>query len=259
MLFQIISFVLIIRQNNFHNSSVLNSSNQFIGGIYNSFNNITSYINLKDENAKLNAENAKLKMLLQGYKINEYNDFILVNDSIKKLKFDISNAKVINAFTKGENNYITINKGKSNGIEPHMSVTNSNGIIGFTKDVSEHYATIIPVIHRKFLISVVHKKSNSIGLLKWTEENDRFSATVINLPKYVDIKVGDKILTKGGDGIFMPNEKIGVISSIYTEGGSDYNTAQIDLYVDFNALSNVYVIKNILKIEKEEIESLIEN
>ncbi len=256
--FQVVCFVLIFNQNDFHNSSRINSSNRVIGSVYDSYSNSVAYFNLKAENEKLNAENAKLKSQLKGYKISEYNSFAVVNDSIKKLNYKISPAQIINSFTKGENNYLTLNVGSKNGIEPQMSVLDSKGVIGFTKDVSDHYSTVIPIIHREFLISIIHQKSKSLGLLKWTEDNSQFTATVINLPKYIKIKKGDKIVTKGNDGIFIPGELIGTVQSVFAEDGSDYNSCIIKLSVDYNALMNVYVVKNLYRNEKKNLEDKLE-
>lgn len=251
-------FALIFKQNNFHNSSVVNSSNNFTGSIYDSYSNSKAYFNLKQENALLIEENALLKTQLKGYNISEYNNFAVVNDSIKKLNYKISSAQIINSFTKGENNYLTLNAGKKNGVEPQMSIVNSKGVVGFTKDVSDHYSTVIPIIHRSFLISVVHEKSNALGLLKWTADNNYKTATIINLPKYINIKKGDKIVTKGNDGIFIPNELIGTIESVFTEDGSDYNSGIISLSVDYNALVNVHVIQNLYRDEQKELEQKTE-
>lgn len=254
-----ICFVLIFNQNDFHKSSVINSSNTFTGSIYDSYNNSIAYFNLKDENKKLSEENALLKTQLKGYQISEYNTFSIVNDSVRKLKYLISSAQIINSFTKGENNYLTLNVGRKNGVEPQMSIVDSKGIIGFTKDVSEHYSTIVPVIHRQFLISIVHEKSNTLGLLKWTDNNNSKTATVINLPKYIDIKKGDRIVTKGNDGVFIPNELAGTIVSIFTEDGSDYRSAIISLAVDYSSLENVHVVKNLFRDEQKEIENQTED
>lgn len=252
---QAICSILIFNQNDFHKSSILNSSNAFTGGLYEMYNNSQAYFNLRDENEKLIEENARLKTQLMGYRITEYNSFSVINDSVKKLKFQFASAQVINTFFKGQNNYLTLNIGRKNGVEPQMGVVDANGIIGFIKDASDHYSTVIPIIHRQFLISIIHGKSKALGLLKWTDDNTRSTATAINLPKYIDIKKGDEIVCKGNDGIFLPNALIGTVESVFSEDGSDYNSAIINLSVDYSALENVHVVKNLYREEQKQLEN----
>lgn len=258
VLFQGVCFALIINQNNFHKTSVVNSANSITGSVYSTLDNFTAYLSLKKENEKLNAENAHLKMLLKGYQISEYNSFSIVNDSIRKLQYKIVSGKIINTFTKSESNYLTMNLGTINGVEPQMGVMNSSGIVGFVKDVSTHYATVVPIIHKKFLMSVAHQPSGASGLLQWTSDNSTQTATVINLPKYISLNAGDTIVSKGNDGIFLPNEPVGMVETVFIEDGSNYNSAIIKLSVDFSSVNSIHVVKNLLREEQKSLETKIE-
>lgn len=259
LFFQIVCFTFIFRQNDFHNSTVFNASNFVVGSVYEKVDDAKSYINLKQENSRLNDENARLKTLLYGKDSSQNKRFVLFSDTLQNLHYKYISGKIINVFTKGENNYLTLNLGSKNGIQPHMGVVGPFGIVGFTKDVSNHFSTIIPVIHRKFVISVAHKKTNTTGLLQWKGDDDFNTATVINLPKYIEMKVGDTIVTKGFDGIFNVDENVGYITEIFSEGGDDYNTAKITLFTDYRRISNVKVIKNFHQKEKLELENNIED
>jgi len=258
LFFQVTCFTLIIRQNNFHHSAVLNSSNYVVGTVQESVNDVKSYLNLRKENQRLNEENARLKTLLFGQDSTLNKQLISVKDSLNNLQYKYISGKVVNVFVKTENNYLTINLGSLNGIKPHMGVVGPRGIVGFTKDVSKHYSTVVPIAHRKFIISVAHKKSGSIGLLQWQLSDNYATATVINLAKYIPMKVGDTIVTKGFDGIFNAGELVGVIEKLYAEGGDDYNTAKLKLFTDFNLISNIKVIDNAYQKEQKEIETKAE-
>ena len=56
-----ISFVLLVQNNNYQNSKVFNSSNFLIGNLYSTINNVNDYFNLKEVNAELAEQNAKLQ------------------------------------------------------------------------------------------------------------------------------------------------------------------------------------------------------
>jgi rod shape-determining protein MreC len=255
--FQAICFTLIIRQNNFHQSSVFNASNAVVGSVQESIDNVKTYVNLRKENERLNEENAQLKTLLFGQDSTFNTQFINVKDSLKNLQYKYISGKVVNVFVKGENNFLTINLGSTNGIAPHMGVVGPKGIVGFTKDVSKHYSTVVPIAHRKFAISVAHKNSKSIGLLQWQGGDNFTTATVINLAKYVPMKAGDTIVSKGFDGIFNSGELVGYIIDIYSDGDDDYNTAKIKLFTDFNVISSIKVISNSYQKEQKELEETL--
>lgn len=59
-----ICFYLIIRNNNFQQVSVFNSTNKISASVLEAVNYIKEYINLKENNASLARENARLKSLL---------------------------------------------------------------------------------------------------------------------------------------------------------------------------------------------------
>jgi len=59
-----ISLVFTIQTHSYHKSKFINSANFLTGGIYNSINNFTEYLNLKSQNHVLAEENSRLKMLL---------------------------------------------------------------------------------------------------------------------------------------------------------------------------------------------------
>src|SRR6476619_5764869 len=64
LLFEILCFVLIIRNNNFQNISAFNSSNKIAGTVMEGVNYVNEYINLKATNKNLAKENARLRSLL---------------------------------------------------------------------------------------------------------------------------------------------------------------------------------------------------
>ena len=74
----------------------------------------------------------------------------------------------------------------------------------------------------------------------------------------MDLK-GDEIVSKGNDGVFIPNEPIGTIESIFVEDGSDYISAIIKLHVDYKSVSHVYVVKNLFKGERKALEEKLDD
>ena len=84
----------------------------------------------------------------------------MVKDTIFKRKYLYTKAKVINNSTHRQNNYLTLNIGSRNGIENGMGVVGPNGVVGVVKNVSDHYASVVSVLHREAKISVKLKNSS---------------------------------------------------------------------------------------------------
>ena len=68
LLLEVVCFSLIVRNNNFHRGSVLNSSNLLVGRIYEFNNGVSEYFKLKSINDELALENAALRAVLRESK-----------------------------------------------------------------------------------------------------------------------------------------------------------------------------------------------
>jgi rod shape-determining protein MreC len=135
-LLELVALFLIINNNNFHKSKFISSANGVTGGLYENFSKLSDYFNLKTQNEELVSENEELKNLLEKYnstKDSTINGFVI--DTLKyNQKYTYTKAKIIKNKYNTSNNYLTIDKGISQGVEKEMAIINSKGIIGITED-----------------------------------------------------------------------------------------------------------------------------
>lgn len=240
-----------INGHNYHKSKIINSSNQMVGSVYETVNEVTSFFGLKDENKKLLEDNKKLKTLLFNKQDTIENKKYFAKNSQRT--YDIIVSKVILNKYSSYNNYLMINGGLKNGLKKEMGVVNSKGIVGIVENTSKNFATVMSVLNVKSKINAKVKNSNHFGELNWNGKSTGF-IQLIDLPRLTTIKVGDTIVT--GNTIFFPDDiNIGVIHKVYTDQKTNYFTIDIRLFNDMTNLNSVYVIKN---NRKDEIESLIE-
>ena len=252
--FQLICFVFLFSSvNSYHHVSFANSSNIITGGIYEASSNVSGYFHLSTEVEQLRIQNAYLKKNLAGNKILIGQEFTSIDDTNYLQQFDFLNAKIISSSKTGRKNSITINKGTENNVRPEMGVVGTNGIIGITTSSSEHYTYVKPLIHEDFILEVIHEKSKSFGFVKWTLSDDWRTATVVDIPNYVEVKTGDKILTRGSNGLFPMGEMVGFVLSVEDIPGEVYLKVKINLAEDFSSVYSVQVIDNVLKKEFDEL------
>jgi len=250
-----ISFVFLVKNNNYQNSKVFNSSNFLIGNLYSTINNVNEYFNLKEVNAELAEQNAKLQTMQIGTFTKIFGTTVNFDDTTYSQKYVYTSAKAINNSTNKRENYITIDKGSLNGIKAGMGVVSPKGVIGTVKNVSENFCSVMSILHEKNAISAKIKKSGYIGSLVWKLGNYRI-AQVKDIPNHVELHKGDTIITSGYSLVYPEGVVIGVIKDFNLEEGSNFYNINIEFSVDYKQLSHVFIVKSWMKVEQEKLEAL---
>ena len=259
MLFEAIALWLLFNSNNFHKSSFLNSSNSFIGSTLLWKSDLNDFFSLREENEKLVRENARLRASLKDNFSEGSSGLSVIDDSLVFSQYHYLVGKVIHGSTHRTTNFFTINKGAAHGIKEEMGVMSSNGLVGFIKDVSRHFSTIVPIINVRFASQVKLKKNNHTGLLSWDGKEYEF-AQVKNISKHVLLEIGDTVVTGTYSGMFPENVLVGVIHRIDNDLESDFKQIKVKLSTDFDKLNYVYLVDYKSKLEREELEKrMLEN
>lgn len=254
VLMELICFYMIISYNKTQTEIWANSSNIISGTFYEKYNNLTSFINLKEENNILALENARLmrEVASKIYVENEVDSTIAAN-------FNFIPALVINNSINKLNNRITLNKGKRDGITKGMGVMTENGVVGIVVYASERYSTVNSFLNVQTNVSALIKRTNTLGDLSWKGKNPEILA-MNSVPQYVPLTVGDTIITSGYSTMFPKGQLVGVISNFKENPRTGYFDIDVKLGVDLASISQVYVIDNIIfdQIDEFEKESLDE-
>ena len=133
-----------------------------------------------------------------------------------------------------------------------MAVISSKGVVGKVKNVSRNFSVITSVLHGSVQISSTVKRTGDLATAKW-DGVDPNQATLLHVPRHVNLNVGDTIVTSGYNAVFPPDIPIGQIISFDIREGQPFYDVKIDLSVDFNQLSFVYLVKNNLKMEQDSL------
>jgi len=257
IIFFILSIVLFVRNNSFQKASIFNSSNQFIGSAFETINYFQSYLNLTKVNDSLAAENARLR---QEQKVSFYNDSLdmrTVKDTSTHQQYTYIVAQVVNNSIHLRDNVLTINRGKRQGIEKGQGVICPSGIVGIVINVSNNYATVRSLLHSETKISASIRENNAFGSLVWGEGNfDPRIAVLKDIPNHISVKRGQQIITSGYSSLFPKGLPIGRILRTGVKGGESFLDIEVKLSTDFSTLQYVYVIKNVLALERQQLEAL---
>lgn len=245
VLLEIASLAIYFSSNSYQHGKYLNASNVVSGKLYEVRSYITDYTDLSNTNWQLARENAMLKtQLYASNKALEYFREDSTYASRKKAAIDNNytflSARVVNAtFTKAHN-YLTLDKGKADGVRTEMGVVCQSGVVGIVDDVSEHFALVIPVLNVSSRISVKVKDKSQTGTLVWKGDDYRY-AKLEDVPGYIPIAKGDTIITSGYSSIFPEGIFVGTISKM-GRSKSQVMSVDVNLGPDFTKLTYVDVI-----------------
>ncbi|MCT4580090.1 MAG: rod shape-determining protein MreC [Flavobacteriales bacterium] len=246
--------ILIFSKNNpYQHSQFANSSNRFIGEIYNASNTIEQYFSLKKEIELLRVQNRVLQEKIKGSGNVIGNYFSLKEDTVYLQQYRFQSASVIRSTKDKRYNFLTINKGKANGLTKNMGVIGTKGILGYTVACSEHYSTVLPIIHPKFELAVRHQSSQSFGLLTWESTDNWQTATLNDISDFIPVQAGDTIITTGGDGFFPKGELIGTVQKTEEIPGKGTQLITVQLTEGFNDVYSVFIVDDINRIELKQL------
>jgi rod shape-determining protein MreC len=258
LLLETLSVYLIVQNNYYQKAGFINSSNQIVADVQELQGSIKTYFFLKDENEKLLKENAELRgKTLASFSV-LVNDEKVVNDTTYHQKYTFVSARVVNNSTNLRNNFLTLDKGSKQGINKDMAVITSTGVVGQVKDVSDNFCTVISLLNSKKTISSKVKKDGSYGPLSWDDGDDFGHATLHDIPTHVKLKNGDTIITSGYSHDFPENIPIGIVESYEQKSGQFFYTVKVKLSTDFKKLTHVYIVKNKMKQEQDNLEQTSE-
>ena len=261
LLLEAISFMLLFRFNHHQGSVGFTSANRIVGQIYTASAEVSSFFKLHtintqltQHNIELQAENQALRSMLQ--KVMPDSVLSTLSLSLQKRGYETIPCQIINNSLNRPDNYITLDKGKADGVEPEMGVINGNGILGIVYLTSEHYSLAISLLNSKSSISCKFKQNDYFGYLKWKEEDARF-AYLEDVPRHALFQQGDTIVTSGYSAVFPKDLMVGTVDSISdSKDGLSY-LLRIQLAADFANLDDAVVIANKGRKEQRALEKQV--
>ena len=172
-----------------------------------------------------------------GYEYYE-NDSLIVDQM-----FSFLPAHVINNNISDKNNYIIIDKGRVDGLEPDMGVICDNGVVGKVVNVSNHYASVMSMLNSYSIISCRFADNQYVANVVWDGKDYRFGL-VKDIPSHLIINKGDTLVTSGFSNSFPADVMVGTIEENEDTENGLFNTAKIKFSTNFSTLRFVYVVKN---------------
>ncbi|HEY8938207.1 MAG TPA: rod shape-determining protein MreC [Cyclobacteriaceae bacterium] len=249
---------LIIENNQFQGAKFFNSSNSFVAGLNNFSQGVREYFSLRETNRLLAEENAALRNSLeQRSHISLADSLGQKIDSALIKRFEFVSAKVVNNSVHRFTNFLTIDKGYSDSIKSGMAVISSTGIVGKVKTVSKHYSVVTSLLNKDVMVSAILKRTGHYGTIQWNGQDADFVQFNF-VPRHVNPKKGDTIVTSGFNAVFPRGLMIGTIDEVSLADAALFYDLNVKLSQDFRKLTYVEVVKSNLKMEQDSLELSVE-
>ena len=258
LLFATLSCVMLFRGNPYQQHVYMTSAGAVASAVYRTSNSVTGYFHLRGINEDLQQRTAQLEMELidlrrqlraAGEKI--YGDSVPVDSALRQYRFIM--AQVINNSIARSNNFITIDRGESDGVRPEMGVVDQNGVVGIVNVTGPHTARLISVLNSDLRLSCKVKGSDAFGSLVWDGKSPR-RALLEEMPRHVEFALGDTVITSGYSVVFPEGIPVGRVVGHKRDDDDNFYSLSVELFTDFATLSTVRVIENFSKDEIESVE-----
>lgn len=245
---EVISMVLLFRYNSYQGSVWITSANAVTGKIYEWDSAIESFFSLTKINESLTLRNFYLErqvhQLSRLYGEATGDTTAAERNGIDMLRrYRLVPAKVVSNSLERDDNMITIDRGRLDGVEVDMGVACGLGVVGVVYMVSDHYALVMPVLNSRSRISCTIRNRGYFGYLCWNG-GDPTVAYVEDIPRHAHFKLGDWVETNGYSSIFPPGVLVGKILHVYNSRDGLSYRLKVQLTTDFGRLRDVYVISD---------------
>ena len=235
VLLEIVSLMLIYRNNAYQRNIIFSSANVLTGHIASVSGYVTSYLNLHEINKELLERNGQLEMEL--LELQDRLDMMVADtvafagfapDSTEQFAYSFILAGVVNNSVSHLSNYITVNKGSKDGIAPDMGVVSERGVVGIVSTVNDHFSVIIPLLNPKSQLSCKVLGSTYFGALIWKGRDIRF-ANLEKLPRHVEFQKGDTIVTSGYSSVFPAGLIVGTVADFEKQHDDNFFSLEVEL------------------------------
>ena len=243
-----IAFSILVQNNSFHHAKFFNKTSVIVARFYQTTQGLNEFFFLKNANKQLAIQNAHiLNTLKSSYKANKVS-YKELRDSLYARHWRYIVAEVVNNSVYRQNNFLTLNVGSKQGVRTEMGVVGPLGVVGIVTSVSENFSTVISLLNPNLSISARLRNSKYFGALKWDGVNPQF-CDFQDVPNHILVTNGDTIETSGYSAFFPAKIPIGVVyKSVKTDDDNFYHI-KVQLFMDFQALTHVYVVENLFNNE----------
>lgn len=239
-----IGFTLLIQHHGPGRSAFFRQTGEIAGKVHGQRAGWRSYLNLEEENERLAAEVAKLRLgalSLQGQSDCAWDSTYI---------WSVQPGRIVSGPVGPAGALWLAKPGAAAGIQPGMGVLWNGYTLGVVQEVSAGYSRILPLLNVNGGWSGRLGHKGESGTLGWDGRDIR----VLNLggiPRFVSVQVGDTVFSTGFDGVFPAGVPMGVVLGSEEAEVPDFIDVQLRTLVDFSRTQHVQFLRD--KRQEEQV------
>ncbi len=248
----LLSLILIFQNENVQVKFIRAFAVSVIGVVQSSFSVIPNVFQLEKENKTLRESNNLLSNEVSQLKEAKLENIRLIQmlEFKERTKYRMVTAKIVGKTLIQTRNNITLNVGEADSIKNGMPIITEKGLVGKIVATSSNYSVAQILLNKDLKVSVKDQRSRVDGILSWDGEKKLY---VKNVSKSSDVLVGDVIITSEYSNTFPSGIPVGYVTSVGTIDNL-FKNIEINCFVNFETLEEVFVIKNLSNEERQMLE-----
>jgi rod shape-determining protein MreC len=253
---QFVSLWMLFNYNRFHRAAFLGVASEMTGRINTEVDKLDDYFHQGAEARRVHRMNDSLINLLPvNFEVPDtaqksVTDSLRFDSTLAIRRYIWRDAKVVYNTINSEQNYLQLNRGSKYGIRDDMAVLNSDGaVVGVVVNVSPNFSQVMSLLHVQSSVSAAHRRTGTLGKIEWDAKDPRF-VLLKGIPRSVEVKAGDSVVTSRYSYNFPPNYLIGTVSGISNDPATGYYSLKVRTAANFSTIQQVFVVENLLREEQ---------
>ncbi len=242
-------------------SPIQNATSSATGAVKGFFSNWRNYDDLQEQYDLLSVENEQLKM-----EIISAEEALMENERLKALidaqdtyqSLDPIYAKLIARDAGPWFESFSLNRGSNHGIAAGMAVVNGDGLIGRVYEVGLNYSKVISIIDSRSRVACLVQRTRDNGIMRGqiADSDSEAHCFVYYLPNVNNITPGDTVVTSGTDSLYPKGLKIGSVTAVSLDAGSEGTYAVVTPSVDFQRIEEVFILRTVIETDNDSTRNL---
>lgn len=213
------------------------------------------YVRVLEENDELRRKNIQLSS-----EVARTREARMRNQELERLlnlkdstEAPLLSARIVSKDIFQQDNYLTLDVGRTDGISEGMPVIHESGIVGTVVLVSDRYSRVMPYLNTDFRVPGVILPLHTEGIVRWDGERlDRLRLD--HIVKTEPVEAGQLVVTSGHSDIFSAGRHIGTVDSVAAQPGRSELEIFLTPAVSLPEIGHVFVILRAPDPERRELE-----
>jgi len=214
-------------------------------GLSNVWGDYVYLVDVKEDNAKLASQNARLRERARKLEPLEAENRRLrrLLDLKNSVPADVVSAEVV---AKNTNEFfrivrLTLDR-DARGIGPDLPVVSPDGVVGTTLKASGDTVDVRLVVDAGAGVDIVVERTGARGFVRGTGDASKYSGNVELMKRTDEVEVGDLMVTSGQGDRFPKGIPVGTVTKVVKRDFGIFQQVVVSPTVDFSRLEEVLIV-----------------